>query len=59
MILFLHFVFINEEVSSSGPKIKKFELVDDAFTYDNLLDAIVTYSEISLGAPPSASGVNF
>lgn len=44
-----HFVFTNEEVSSSGSKIKKFELVDDAFTYDNLLNATVTYSEEEIG----------
>lgn len=50
-----HFVFTNEEVSSSGSKIKKFELVDDAFTYDNLLNAIVTYSE----EPLSSGGVNY
>lgn len=50
-----HFVFINEEMSSSGSKIKKFELVDDAFTYDNLLNATVTYSEELL----SSGGVNY
>lgn len=43
-----HLIFTNEEVSSSGCKIKKFELVDDAFTYNNLHDATVTYSEVSL-----------
>ena len=47
-IMKFHFVFTNEEVSSSGCKIKKFELVDDAFTYNNLYDATVTYSEVSL-----------
>lgn len=54
-----HLIFINEEVSSSGSKIKKFELVDDVFAYNSLQDATVTYSEEEIGGGGGANYVTF
>ena len=44
---------------SGSPIIKTVTISDYVDKYDYLQSATVTYSEISLGTPPSASGVSF
>lgn len=54
-----HLVFSRVVVVGAAPKIERFEISQDFGAYDSFASATVTYSEISLGAPPSASGVSF